>query len=73
MPRGYKQTGLGRAEHIEWCKRRALEYVDRGHLQGAVFSMINDLRKHRETPFLESTEPVGVDAGGVRRWIGGFR
>lgn len=38
-----------RAEHLEWCKRRALEYVDAGEMRNAVTSMFSDLRKHPET------------------------
>ena len=38
-----------RAEHIEWCKQRALEYCDRGDPSGALASMFSDLNKHPET------------------------
>ena len=38
-----------RAEHLAWCKTRALEYVDAGDLQGAFASMASDLGKHSET------------------------
>jgi hypothetical protein len=38
-----------RAQHLEWCKKRALAYVDQGHLQQTLSSMISDLRKHPET------------------------
>lgn len=38
-----------RAEHLDWCKRRALEYVDHGDVQQAMTSMLSDLRKHPET------------------------
>jgi len=38
-----------RAEHIEWCKQRALEYVDAGDLPQAFTSMTSDLGKHPET------------------------
>lgn len=40
---------MTRAEHIQWCKERALEYVDRGELQNALASMGNDLDKHEAT------------------------
>lgn len=36
-------------EHLAWCKKRALEYVDQGDLTQAYASMISDLRKHLET------------------------
>lgn len=38
-----------RAEHLQWCKDRALEYVNQGELNDAVVSMMSDLTKHPET------------------------
>lgn len=38
-----------RAEHLAWCKKRALYYVDRGDLISALTSMTSDLNKHPET------------------------
>lgn len=38
-----------REEHMEWCKERALEYVDAGDLPQAFASMGSDLSKHSET------------------------
>lgn len=38
-----------RAEHLEWCKRRALQYVDAGDVQQAFASMGSDLNKHPDT------------------------
>jgi len=38
-----------RQEHLEWCKKRALEYVDSGDLADAYASMASDLNKHPET------------------------
>lgn len=38
-----------RAEHLQWCKERALEYVDAGDLNNAFASMTSDLTKHPET------------------------
>jgi len=40
---------MNRQEHLECCKKRALEYVDRGCVQEAFASMASDLRKHPET------------------------
>jgi hypothetical protein len=40
---------MTRTEHLEWCKNRALEYVESGDLTGAYASMTSDLRKHEET------------------------
>jgi hypothetical protein len=38
-----------RADHLAWCKRRALEYIDKGDVQGAFASMASDLNKHPDT------------------------
>jgi hypothetical protein len=38
-----------RAQHLEWCKKRALAYVDQGYLQQALTSMFSDLAKHPKT------------------------
>lgn len=40
---------MTRAEHLAWCKQRALEYVDQGQNQAAYASMASDLNKHPET------------------------
>lgn len=38
-----------REEHLQWCKKRALEYVETGDLQQAYASMCSDLNKHEGT------------------------
>jgi hypothetical protein len=38
-----------RAEHLQWCKDRALAYCHRGDINQAVASMVSDMRKHPET------------------------
>ena len=38
-----------RAEHLAWCKQRALQYVDAGDLPQAFASLGSDLQKHPET------------------------
>ena len=38
-----------RQEHLEWCKKRANEYCDRGDAMGGLTSMFSDLEKHPET------------------------
>lgn len=40
---------MTRAEHMQWCKDRALEYVGQGDVSQAFASMVSDLRKHDET------------------------
>jgi hypothetical protein len=68
-----------RAEHLAWCKARALEYLDRGELHNAVASMGSDLSKHPETKqsssalmLLGMRYVMEYDVAGVRRWIEGF-
>lgn len=34
------------AEHLQWCKDRAIEYVDAGDLNQAYTSMITDRGDH---------------------------
>ncbi|MBK7362838.1 MAG: hypothetical protein IPJ01_11120 [Micavibrio sp.] len=40
---------MNRAEHLEWCKQRALEYVNKGDLKEAFASFQGDMEKHPET------------------------
>ena len=40
---------MNRAEHLQWAKDRALQYVESGDLEGAYASMASDLGKHPET------------------------
>lgn len=40
---------MTRSEHLQWCKERALEYIDSGDISGAYASMTSDLKKHPET------------------------
>jgi hypothetical protein len=72
-----------REEHLEWCKQRAREYLDRGDLANAVASMGSDMDKHPETRM--AGEKMGTliyvamfritegDVQGVRDWVEGFR
>ena len=40
---------MTREEHLNWCKERALEYVEKGDVTNAYASMVSDLNKHPET------------------------
>lgn len=51
---------MTRQEHMNWCKQRALEYVDKGDLNSAHASMISDLGKHDET---RSSAEIGGSLG----------
>ncbi len=67
-------NGMTRQEHLEWCKKRAMEYVDAGDCTNAVNSMISDLTKHPETDG-HCGSALGLFAktpGDVRKWIEGF-
>lgn len=72
---------MTRAEHIAWCKQRALEYVERGELENALASMLSDLCKHPETADrAAATLGPGIalvpgwisSPGEVRKWIESF-
>lgn len=70
---------MNRAEHMRWCKKRALEYLDAGQVADAIASMMSDLTKHPETAGLNSTlGMLGLlyaqtnDKDGARRFIEGF-
>lgn len=70
-----------RAEHMRWCKSRALAYVERGDLTNALASFGSDIRKHDETNTDAANALLAMegfrcvmanDAVGMRRLIEGF-
>jgi hypothetical protein len=71
---------MTRAEHLDWCKQRAMEYAQRGDFKNAIASMISDLGKHPETQkHLGSLLGVALlmqgsltDERSVTQWIQGF-
>ena len=71
---------MNRAQHLAWCKQRALEYVDAGDLNQAFASMCSDLSKHPETEGhpamvfgMSSLSNGGLSTEGqMRRFINGF-
>ena len=70
---------MTRQEHLVWCKKRALEYVDTGDLKQAVASMLSDLSKHDETQgvvkimgMIGIMEATNGTPESVRRFIEGF-
>jgi hypothetical protein len=80
-PRRYSPgEEVSRAEHIAWCKQRALEYLDAGDAKNALTSMMSDLRKHPgTTKHLGITLGVNLVLAGrlhnhaeLRKWIEGF-
>jgi hypothetical protein len=40
---------MTREEHLEWCKERAIKYLDNNDLDNAWASIVSDLGKHVET------------------------
>jgi hypothetical protein len=72
---------MTREEHIAFCERRALEYLDAGDLANAVASFGMDFPRHSETSRGVNPSLMGValravmanDAVAVRRFINGFK
>lgn len=69
-----------REEHLAWCKRDALAYLDRGQLMEAATAMLSDMQQHPETrtdnPFytlMAMQAIMASDHAAVRRFIEGFR
>lgn len=49
---------MTRTEHMQWAKKRALQYVEIGSLQEAYSSIASDLQKHKET-----ANHIGIQLG----------
>jgi len=72
-----------REEFLDWAKKRALAYLDRGDLRNAVVSMCSDLKKNprvydANTPAVIALCQLGIfkmdqGAAEVRYWIEDFR
>ena len=71
---------MTRVEHLEWCKTRALKYVEAGDPEMAFASMVSDLRKHTDTRHHAGAE-LGMlymmsglfrSSRDMRAWIEGF-
>jgi hypothetical protein len=70
---------MDRQSHLEWCKKRAHEYLAKGDVANAVTSMLSDMDKHPETklntPTLAMLGMLAVKSNSVsdaRRFIDGF-
>lgn len=73
---------MTRAEHLQWAKTRALEYVTAGDLSQAFASFAADLGKHQELDGarkLNAEMGIALLAAGLlstpskmREWINGF-
>ena len=73
-----KVNKMNRKEHMEWCKQRAHEELNRGSVQNAIASMLSDLTKHPETA--KSAHIAGMlmltldlnNKHSIRKFIDGF-
>ena len=74
---------MTRQEHLQWCKDRAMEYVNKGDLLNGATSMMSDLEKHDETRqkpgsalsmlgIMAAQQAQNGDRDGVVRYIKGF-
>lgn len=71
---------MTRDQHLEWCKKRAHEYLAKGDVKNAVTSMLSDLSKHPETEtssggILAQLGMITIMSGNTReaaRFIDGF-
>ena len=70
---------MDRQQHLDWCKKRAHEYLARGDVASAVTSMLSDMNKHPETelksPTLTMLGMMAIQSGDMnkaRRFIDGF-
>ena len=76
-----KETTTNREEHMQWCKDRAVAYIDAGDIKQAFTSMCSDVEKHPETIHHKATNQLGMMqlVGGMlstpekmRKWILGY-
>lgn len=69
---------MNRSDHLQWCKDRANEYLDRGNVSEGVASMISDMGKHEETDLNSTLVMLGMmtvasnDLAGAKRFVDGF-
>lgn len=70
---------MNAAEHFEWSRQRAMEYVEMGDGGTAISSLVSDLAKHPGTEhILDELLPLAMGevmlagARGARRFIEGL-
>ena len=71
---------MTRKEHLEWCKERANEFLDRGDVVNGITSMLCDLNKHEETQLDGASALSGLalmyamnnDLIGAKHFVEGF-
>lgn len=62
------KTVTTRQDHLDWCKKRAIAYVEAGDLNGAFMSFSSDVTKHPETENIRDT----IANIGMPLLMGGF-
>lgn len=68
---------MTKAEHLDWCKQRAFQYLDLNDPTNAIASFMSDLAKHNETinhPLLPSIRLImdSTNIEAVRKCINKF-
>lgn len=71
---------MTRAEHLDWCKRRAIELLDRGLAAEALASFQSDVLKHEDTAKIAGgimgslglSYVIHGNDHGLRSWIEGW-
>lgn len=75
-----EQIESSQVSYVQSCKNRAIEYVEIGDYNGAVYSMLSDLCKHPQTIDVKLVIIAAVRLAAkrpltesqVRDWIDGF-
>jgi hypothetical protein len=62
---------MNRADHLQWCKDRAMKYVEAGDFPDTIASMLSDLGKHPDTK--SAGEGIGAQLGLVTLMTGPTR
>lgn len=73
---------MTRAEHLQWAKNRALEYIDEGRPDLAFTSFASDVTKHPDTlDLIDVIQALGApllltghlrSPANMRKWINDF-
>lgn len=51
---------MDRSEHLQWCKNRAMQYINAGDVPGGLASFISDMSKHKETEDHSALQLMGM-------------
>lgn len=67
--------GMSRAQHLQWCKTRAILIINEGKKAEAVASFVSDMHKHPELEnhmFLGFMMPEMLAGRDMAEFINGF-